>query len=179
MATISLEGMCFRAYHGLYEEERIIGTDFIVDIEIRTDISKAAVIEEHGIEKITNTINYETVYEICRLEMATPQKLIETLIDNIMLALRYQFRGINQVSIKVKKLNPPMGGRIEWSAVEDIRDYVRSCGRCNKPMICYDDGGQTCWCGDEQMKVHPRTMEMLKAQHKGCLCKKCLEEFSG
>ena len=179
MAVIALEGMHFRAFHGLYEEERIIGNDFILDVEIMTDISKASVVNEDGIEKLNNTINYETVYDICRIEMATPHKLLETLIESIIFSLKYQFKGINQVSIKVKKLNPPMGGRVDWSSVEDTRNFVRMCGRCNKPMICYDDGGKTCWCGDEQIKVHPRTMEMLKAQYKGCLCKKCLEEYSG
>jgi dihydroneopterin aldolase len=34
MGKILLEGMEFFAYHGHYEEEQIIGTKFIVDIEI-------------------------------------------------------------------------------------------------------------------------------------------------
>ena len=181
MAVIALEGMHFRAFHGLYEEERIIGNDFILDIEIMTDISKAVVKYEHGIDKIENTINYETVYEICKIEMATPHKLLEQLLENIVLALKNQFQGMNQVSIKIKKLNPPMGGRVASSSIEEVYNFVRQCGRCQKPMICYDPMSKinTCWCVDELLKVHPRTIEMLKTQFKGCLCRKCVEEFSG
>lgn len=177
MAVIALEGMRFRAYHGLYEEERILGNDFILNIEIVTDISKATVIQEHGIEKLDNTINYETVYEICRIEMQTPHKLLETLIESIITALRWQFKEIGQASIKVKKLNPPLGGRVEASSVEETYNFLSQCGRCGSRIVCYKDS--LCWCHEERAKIHPRTMEMLSAQFKGCLCKKCLKEFAG
>jgi 7,8-dihydroneopterin aldolase/epimerase/oxygenase len=177
MAVIALEGMRFRAFHGLYEEERILGNDFILNIEIMTDISKATVIQEHGIDKLDNTINYETVYEICRLEMQTPHKLLETLLGSIVTALKWQFGGINQVSIKIKKLNPPLGGQVESSSVEDMYNFVKQCGRCGSPLICYTD--KMCWCHEERFKIHPRTLEMLSTQFKGCLCKKCLAEYAG
>lgn len=177
MAIIALEGMRFRAFHGLYEEERIIGNDFILNVEIVSDISKATVIQEHGVDKLDNTINYETVYEICRIEMQTPHKLLETLIESIVIALRWQFKGINQVSIKVKKLNPPLGGRVECSSIENTYSYVRQCGRCGSAMVCYND--KLCWCHEERANIHPRTMEMLTSQYKGCLCKKCIKEYAG
>ena len=178
MAVIALEGMRFRAFHGLYEEERILGNDFILNIEIMTDISKATVIEEHGIEKLDNTINYETVYDICRIEMATPHKLLEKLLQHIVISLKYQFKTIAQVSIKIKKMNPPLGGRVESSSVEEVYNFTRQCGRCGSPMICYNDV-PNCWCFEDRSKVHPRTFEMLSAQYKGCLCKKCLKEYAG
>jgi 7,8-dihydroneopterin aldolase/epimerase/oxygenase len=177
MAVIALEGMRFRAFHGLYEEERILGNDFILNIEIVADISKASVVQEHGVEKVDNTINYETVYEISRIEMATPHKLLETLIESIVMALKWQFKTINQVSIKVKKLNPPLGGRVDASYVENTYNFVKQCGRCGSPLICYND--KTCWCHEERFKVHPRTLEMLTTQYKGCLCRKCLAEYAG
>ena len=179
MAVIALEGMHFRAFHGLYEEERIIGNDFILDIEIKVDVSKVVVIHEHGIDKIDNTINYETVYEICKIEMATPHKLLEQLLTSILLALKFQFKTMFSVKIKIKKLNPPMGGRVEWSSLEDFHDFIKQCGRCEKPLICYDPLTNSCGCIEVIQKIHPRTLEMLKTQFKGCLCRKCYEEFAG
>ncbi len=41
MSTIALEGMEFFAYHGCFEEEKIIGTRFIVDLYIDADTSEA------------------------------------------------------------------------------------------------------------------------------------------
>lgn len=182
MAVIALEGMHFRAHHGLYEEERIMGNDFILDIEIKVDISEAKIVYEHGIDKIDRTINYETVYEICRIEMATPHKLLEQLLKSIVLALKYQFKTMFSIKIKIKKLNPPLGGRVEWSSVEDSHDFIQMCGRCGKPLICYDpitNVANSCGCLEVIERIHPRTLEMLKTQYKGCLCRKCYEEFAG
>ena len=41
MAVVALEGMQFFAYHGLHEEERLLGTQFILDVWINTDIEDA------------------------------------------------------------------------------------------------------------------------------------------
>jgi 7,8-dihydroneopterin aldolase/epimerase/oxygenase len=177
MAVIALEGMRFYSFHGLYEEERIIGTHFILDLLIETDISQATVIEEHGVEKLTKTINYETVYDICQIEMSQPKKLLEDVIKSIVIALQFQFQTIHRVNIKIRKQNPPLGGRVDWSSVEMGETYVKQCGRCGKPLICYNNAA--CWCHDTKFKIHPRTMEMLNTQFKGCLCKNCLTEYAG
>ena len=53
MQQISLEGMRFYAYHGVYEEEQIIGNYYTVDVYIHTDFSKASESDD-----IFETINY-------------------------------------------------------------------------------------------------------------------------
>jgi dihydroneopterin aldolase len=148
-----------------------------LDISIETDISKAEVIDEHGMEKVTKTINYETVYDICQIEMSQPKKLLEDVIKSIVVALQLQFQSIQRLNIKIRKQNPPVGGRVDWSSVELDENFVKQCGRCGKPLICYMN--DACWCHESKFKVHPRTLEMLNAQFKGCLCKNCLTEYSG
>jgi 7,8-dihydroneopterin aldolase/epimerase/oxygenase len=179
MAVIALEGMRFFAHHGLYEEERILGNHFIMDIFIDTDISKTAVVVEHDTEKVEKTVNYETVYEICRLEMSKPQKLLEDVVKRTIAALQTQFQNIERINIKVKKLNPPLRGYVSSSSVEAGETFVKQCGRCGSPMICYTNKPDACWCREIKQKIHPRTAEMLVSQYKGCLCKKCLEEYAG
>ena len=41
MGKILLEGMEFFAYHGCFREEQLIGTKFIVDIDINFDTASA------------------------------------------------------------------------------------------------------------------------------------------
>ena len=41
MGRIILDGMEFFAYHGCFKEEQLIGTKFIVNIEIQADTSAA------------------------------------------------------------------------------------------------------------------------------------------
>ena len=86
MAIISLEGMRFRAHHGFYEEEQILGGDYIVDVVVSTNATKAAI--DDDLEK---TINYETIYLICEVEMKRNAKLLENVAERISLGIRHQF----------------------------------------------------------------------------------------
>jgi 7,8-dihydroneopterin aldolase/epimerase/oxygenase len=188
MAVISLEGVRFRAQHGFYEEEQLMGNDFELDILIDTDIARARADIDSADNnlKIFNTVNYETVYEICRLEMNEPKKLLEEVVSNILLRLKFQFKNMKAVQIKLKKLNPPLGGQVAFSAVMEARRFETLCSKCKKEQfVCYKEDKKrdgTCWCeqtDSRRSQVHPRTLEMLDAQHKGCLCEKCLKEFTG
>ena len=75
MGRISLENVRFRAYHGLYEEERLIGNDFILDVWIDADIKEATVVTEHDVDKVDKTVNYER-----KVIWKTNSKTITTLI---------------------------------------------------------------------------------------------------
>ena len=91
MALISIEGMRFRAFHGLYPEEQVLGTDFLLDVWIDTDISKASVVVEDGTPKLDNSVNYQTIYDLCEIEMRQTEKLLETVVNNIIFRFKYQF----------------------------------------------------------------------------------------
>lgn len=185
MARISLENMRFRAFHGLYEEERVLGNDFILDVWVDTNIQLATVLIEHDVEKVSNTVNYELIYEICRIEMAKPQKLLETVVEEIIYRLKRHFSNMQMVQVRLRKMNPPIGGQVEFAAISEVKRFEKSCARCGKDMICYRDGSfndKTCWCEQEgaKDKIHPRTNELIIQQFKdNCLCPKCLKEYEG
>ncbi len=170
MSLIALEGMQFYAYHGVYDEEQIIGNNFVVDIYITTNYDKA--LEE---DNIFETINYETVYLVCETEMKKKVKLLETLADRIISALKHQFDSIQEVTIKITKNNPIPGARVANSSIKAAESFVSKCPRCGKPFICYKD--ENCWCHD--LRVHPKTRESIKQEFKGCLCKECLSFYAG
>ncbi len=113
MTTISLEGIRIHAFHGFYEEERILGNEYVLDVHISADTTKAA----QG-DDLFSTINYELVYHICTSEMKKPKKLIETVAKCIIDRLNEQFEQIQGVKVRVKKMNPPLGGRVDAAAVE-------------------------------------------------------------
>ncbi|MCB0520953.1 MAG: dihydroneopterin aldolase [Lewinellaceae bacterium] len=173
MATIALEGMKFRAFHGFYEEEQILGGDYVVDVLVTTGIDKAAIGDD-----LEKTINYETIYLICESAMRKNSKLLETVAERIAMGIRHQFKYIKEMKVKVKKLNPPLGGRVESAWVEVDGSYSKRCGRCGRPMLCYGD--KTCWCLDLDKRVYGKTLEQIKV-HFGnqCLCKECLDYYAG
>ncbi len=105
MGKISLEGMEFYARHGYYEEERIIGNKYSVDVTLDVDFSEATLDD-----RLEGTVNYERVYEIVRQVMGIDAQLLEHLAGKMIKALKDRFSQINSVEVKVSKYNPPIKG---------------------------------------------------------------------
>lgn len=112
MGIIEIEGMKFYAFHGHFEAEQVVGNEFIVDLRLETDCNKAAISDN-----LVDALNYQVVYEIVKREMAQPSKLLENVAKRILDSLKFQFTSIINVSVKISKMNPPMGGEIEKVSV--------------------------------------------------------------
>ncbi len=171
MAVIAIEGMRFYAYHGVYEEERRVGADYVVDVFVQTDIGAA--VQSDAIEQ---TINYETIYRICRLEMEQPRHLIESVVASIISRMKQQFSGMMALKVCVRKLNPPLGGQVASVRVEEEVGFMNQCPRCNRAFILY--APNECW--ERVPNLHPATRETLIRQFGGrCLCDNCLKFYAG
>ena len=99
--------MEFRAYHGCYDLEQKVGNRFNVELVITTHLGSVA--EEDAVEK---AVNYLTVYEVVREQMAITQRTIERVAMNIIEAVKERFPQIVEVECCVSKLAPPLGGKI-------------------------------------------------------------------
>lgn len=108
MQKILLEGIKIYAYHGCLEEEGKIGCNYTVDVTMETDFKEAAKTDD-----LNKTIDYVTVYEIVKQQMAIRSKLIEQVGQRIVDELKKQFPTLKKVKVKVTKLNPPMNGNVE------------------------------------------------------------------
>ena len=113
MGKVSLEGMEFYARHGYYEEERVIGNKYSVDITLELDFTDASLKD-----KLEGTVNYERVYEIVRDVMSIDANLLEHLAGKIIKAIRESFKEIKKVEVKVSKYNPPIKGLCHRATVE-------------------------------------------------------------
>jgi len=125
MAIIALEGMRFNAPHGYYPEEQVLGNEFILDVLVSTDFFVAAITDElyeeakeeedddDEMETSPNTVNYETLYLICQMEMRKPTKLLETLVNRIADRISRHFDEVTGLVVRLRKLNPPLGGRVD------------------------------------------------------------------
>ena len=108
MAKILVEGIKIYAYHGCLKEESIIGGNYIVDISIDADLRKPS-----RSDKLNETIDYVTVYEIVKKEMSVRSKLIEHVAKRIFDKLKKKFPKTGSIQVKVTKLNPPIEGEVE------------------------------------------------------------------
>jgi 7,8-dihydroneopterin aldolase/epimerase/oxygenase len=171
MALIALEGMRFHAYHGVYEAEQTLGNEYVIDVYVRAGTDRAA--KE---DKVEHTINYETIHQICRLEMESPKKLIETVLAGIFNRMKHQFSDMQALRVRVRKLNPPLGGRVDSAWVESEEEYIKECPRCKRRFIGYTN--DDCW--ERAPNLHPATKETLMGQFgKRCLCAECLMFYAG
>jgi 7,8-dihydroneopterin aldolase/epimerase/oxygenase len=112
MAKLSLYNMEFYAFHGHFKEENVIGGRFRVDVEIETDISKAAASDD-----LSDALDYGQVYEVVKKEMRQVSRIIENVANRIMNSICSSFPGIEHIKVTVAKINPPVGGKMDHVSV--------------------------------------------------------------
>lgn len=113
MATIGLEDVRFHAPHGFYEEEHLTGNEFSIDVEVEANISAAATQDDLG-----GTVNYGTIYYLLQAEMKKPTQLLEALAYRMASRIQRQFDQVSSVRLRLRKLNPPLGGQVGAAVVE-------------------------------------------------------------
>ena len=112
MSTIKLQEMKFHSLHGVLPVESVIGNDYVVNISIDTDTSKA---EEN--DDLGGTINYAEVYDLVKGEMAVASKLIEHVANRISKSLVEHYPEIDRLEVEVQKRRPPVNGEVDYASI--------------------------------------------------------------
>ena len=107
---IHLNGVKIYAYHGVLPQENKVGAEYILNLTLKTDFSRASQMDD-----LTYTINYAEVYDIVAAEMAVPSRLLEHVAGRIIRSLRARFPLIEGGTVTVAKLTPPF--KCEMTAV--------------------------------------------------------------
>ena len=109
--TVALKDVKCFALHGYYPEEQLIGNHFVVDLE--TEFTPQAFDDQ-----LAKTVNYEHLNTIVQDEMKNTQKLLETVLNNIISKVIALYPFLDNVTVSLKKLNPPMPGQVGHSFVK-------------------------------------------------------------
>lgn len=117
MGLIQIEGMEFYSFHGHFKEERIVGNKFLVDLIMETDMKAPS-----ESDNLRDAVNYQQAYEIVKQQMEIKSYLLENIAGRILGALFSEMTGIKKATVKVSKLNPPMGGKIGSVSVTLTRE---------------------------------------------------------
>ena len=113
---IRLSGLSFYGFHGVSTAEKETGRLFEVDCELEVDLADAG-----QSDRLTDTIDYAEVYEVIRetvegkafsLLEGLAGRLAKTILDNFP---------VYRVTLKVRKMNPPIAGQIKFIEVELTR----------------------------------------------------------
>ena len=103
MFTIHLHNLLFYSFHGIHEEEKVVGGWFEISVDIKSDLTQS-------IDTIADTVNYVDAYHIIKEKMNAPTALLETVAENIVMALYQYDQRIIEIHFSIKKLNPPIQG---------------------------------------------------------------------
>ena len=113
MGNIKLKNIRTFSYHGCLVEEGKIGSDYSVDLEIKTDLRKSA-ISDH----LDDTIDYVFLNRIVIEEMAIRSKLLEHVAHRIIARIFKEIPAVSRIVLAVSKINPPIGGDVEAVTIE-------------------------------------------------------------
>ena len=113
MGTIKLKNIRTFSFHGCLEEEGKIGSDYRVDLEIKTDLRKSSLSDD-----IKDTVDYVLLNQIVVEEMDIRSKLLEHVANRIIVRIFKEIPSVSRIILAVSKLNPPIGGDVEAVTIE-------------------------------------------------------------
>ena len=115
MGVITVSGIQLYAYHGCMQEEAKIGSNYVVDVVLETDLSLASASDE-----LQHTVDYVSVNQIVTEQMAIRSKLLENVTKRIIDQLSLNHPEIVSMEVSVSKLTPPINGNVDRVVVTEF-----------------------------------------------------------
>ena len=101
MFTIHLNNLQFHSFHGVHEEERVLGNAYEVNIELTID-------EQESVTSLDQTVNYESVYAVIVQIMKLPTPLLETVAQDLANLIYAEDHRIRSIVVNIQKKYPPL-----------------------------------------------------------------------
>ena len=108
MGIIKLTNIRTFSFHGCLEEEAKIGSNYSVNLTIKTNLEPSAKTDE-----LTDTVDYVDLNRIIVEEMAIRAKLLEHVAKRVIDRVLEELKMVTKIEVEVTKLNPPIGGDVE------------------------------------------------------------------
>jgi dihydroneopterin aldolase len=112
VGKIILEDIRVHSNHGCLEEEALIGSDYLVDLEIETDLSKSMETDD-----LNDTVDYVHLNTIVKEEVLIRSKLLENVVHRILQRIQNELPEVRFVRVKLTKINPPIEGNVKKVSV--------------------------------------------------------------
>lgn len=112
-SKVVLNGLRIYAYHGVDEQEGLVGAYFTIDAEVEGDFGLAI-----AHDKLEGTVNYADLCATIRREMAHKCQLVEHAAGRIAQAILNEQPLTQCVRIRLIKEHPPVGACCEGAGVE-------------------------------------------------------------
>ena len=114
MDKILIKGLRLFAYHGVNPEEKRDGQEFVLDMALSADLSRA-----RESDNLNDTVNYAAVRKT--VQRAFTEKgydLIERAAEAVCRAVLAEHPRVQEITLLLKKPQAPMNAVFEYVAVE-------------------------------------------------------------
>jgi dihydroneopterin aldolase len=108
MLTVSLHNIKLHAPVGLYPEEKILGNDFEIDVDVFLPIIN---------EQALPFVDYTLIQNIVHNTFKQGGQLLETLAENIYTTIKINVPIAEKIKVAIRKLNPPLPGEVKYAQV--------------------------------------------------------------
>jgi dihydroneopterin aldolase len=101
---IALTGLRVRGHHGVFDHERRDGQDFVIDVTVWLDVTRAAMSDD-----LTKTVHYGELAELTAgIVAGPPRDLIETVAVEVAESILHWDDRLTEVEVTVHKPNAPI-----------------------------------------------------------------------
>src|SRR5947209_8200355 len=106
---INLNSIEVFAYHGAYEEEAKNGNHFEIDLHVEVPDSRGMITD-----RLEDALDYTKLLSAV-LSVSESKRfiLLEAFASNIGEKILDEFREVKNITIKIRKLNPPMNASVK------------------------------------------------------------------
>ncbi|WP_419869954.1 dihydroneopterin aldolase [Chryseobacterium sp. CT-SW4] len=118
-SKIFLDDIKIYAYHGVLPEENIIGTYYILNVEVHADLWTAAASDD-----LNDTISYADINDIIHEEMHIKSQLLEHVGGRIISSIHQSFPQISYIKLRITKTFPPMRGEMKGAGIELEKSFI-------------------------------------------------------
>ena len=108
LSKIYVNNAWFYSFHGCLHEESVIGAEYLVNAVVETNTDMA---EKN--DNLKSTVDYVDIYNAIKTEMDKPSKLLESVMDRMIVSIKEISSNITVVDVSIKKLSPPIGGNVD------------------------------------------------------------------
>jgi len=102
MVVIEVNQVKLHAFHGIYEEEKLTGSNYEVSVQVTYEEGDST------FDDLKNTINYVEILEIVKQRMRIPTGLLEKVADDIIRTIKQQYPFSTGISFSIYKLDAPV-----------------------------------------------------------------------
>lgn len=101
--NVYIKDLRMHAYHGVLDQERSVGNDYVVNVSIGYPWEKAMLTDS-----VSDTLNYAALADLITEEMLIPSALLEHVAGRIVKRIQKEFPKTKSIRLDIRKSAPPI-----------------------------------------------------------------------